>query len=357
MKLLLHALAALTLVAAPAAVAGEIVVDPGFRSAELGRRIDVGFDPSRTVTEDQVRAGQLPLEPSDDAVPSRGLRPGTIWGRVVIDDRRSPPEPLVLEQRYAQSDLVVVHEAGERAAQSGDHVALSSWPVRAREPAFVLPARAHHDIVVELRGDMTKQLPLALWSEASYRDHVSGDSLAQGLYFGSVFALVVYNVFLFVGTRQRVYGSYAATLGAYLGSQLAMHGVGTQYLWGERPGLNDRLVTGFSFLFIAFATPFFRDVLGLDVRSVRTMRIFRAFTGLAIAGACLVPFVGYRFAVTCALAVSITWCPTVFAVALREALRGDRVAIAVTLAWISLLGGVFLYALRMVGVVPTNVFI
>ena len=335
-------------------VRGPVRVENGFDELALGTKIDVAFDATSALTLDDVRAGKLAFEPSHDAVPSRGLHPGTFWAKVTIDDTRSPPQPLVLEQRYAQSDVVTVHEEGAASQQSGDHVPFADWAIRAREPAFLLAARARHELIVELRGDMTKQLPLTLRSEAAYREHVGGDALAQGLYFGSVLSLVLYNLFLFVGTREKVYGLYAATIASYVGSQLAIHGVGTQRLWGQWPGVNDGLATAFSAGFCLFGTPFFRSVLDLDERRPRVAKALGRL--MPAIGACivLVPFLPNHIMARMTAVLAIAWAPTMFALSAREAMRGDRVAVAVTLAWLSLLGGLVLYAMRLVGLMPTN---
>jgi two-component system NtrC family sensor kinase len=341
-------------VAASVETPGLVRVDERFTEQGVGPNLELAFDERDALSVDDVRAGKLTFAPSAEAVPTRGLRAGTFWARLVIEDTRVPPKALVLEQRYAQSDLVALYEDGRPAQQSGDHVPFAAWPIRAREPAFLLPAAARHELLVALRGDMTKQLPLVLRSDEAYRDHLGEDALAQGLYFGCVVALVIYNLFLFAGTRERVYGLYVLTVASYVGSQLAIHGVGTQYLWGAWPGLNERLAVGFAVAFVFFGTPFFRSVLDLDTRRPRTARALSRLMPVIAVALVIVPLVPNHIGARLGVLMAVTWCPAMFVIAAREAMGGDRVATAVVLAWVSLLGGMTLYALRVVGVLPTN---
>lgn len=336
------------------AEAGEVQVDGRFETERIGRSLEVGLDATGRLEAAEVRAGALPFKQSERLSPNFGTVDGALWARFRLVDARAEGAPLVLEQGDANADTLRVYVDDAPPIVSGDHSPFSSWPIRAREPAVEIPAGSH-EVLVELRGGMTKHFPLALYTREAYAAHRSADDLAQGLYFGAILALTLYNLLLFAATKLRVYGLYAATIGCVALVQFTVHGLGTRLVWGDLLGLNDRLSIAGPFLAFAFGTLFFVDVLRLEARRPREASVLRGRLVPAFLVAGVVATAAPFGPGSAAAAIgAIAWALVVLAVSVREVLAGDRVARIVVLAWLALLGGVALFALRTIGLLPSN---
>jgi two-component system NtrC family sensor kinase len=335
--------------------AREVVVDDVMHRSHVGALVEVGLDASGALSVDDVKRGSLVLSPSAGPSPNFGVAPGTLWARFSYDDRRARPSSLVLEQADANADFVDVYVDDAPPIHTGDHQPFSSWDVRARQPAVRLPGGGRHEVLVALRGGMTKHFPLELYTEEAYAEHASNDDVAQGLYFGAVGALAAYNLFLFAATRLRVYGLYAATIGGVAFVQAAIHGLGTRFLWGEFPGVNDALSIVTPFFTIIAATLFFVDVLRLPLRRPRVARALSPWfvLGLAIVGL-VANVVSFDRGMTLAAVAAIVWASTMLGVGVRQILDGDRIARVVVGAWLVFFAGIGLFCLRVVGLLPSN---
>jgi signal transduction histidine kinase len=347
--------AALATVRSAGAAPPPVRVDDAFEAANLGRTVEVALDRSGLLTVDDVRAGRVSFEPGTKDTPSFGPAVGTMWARFAIDDARTRGESLVLEQAYAQSDIVRVYAGDAPPMTSGDHVPIEDWPILGREPAFRLPPGTR-EVIVELRGGMTKQLPLSLFSERRFADHRTKDTFAQGLYFGAVLGLALYNLALFLSARIRAYGLYAAAMLAYAVSQAAIHGVGHRLLWGAHPGWSDTLAVTASFAFTVVATPFLSEILGFARGAPRLDRILAVCARVLFACTVVAAVLPFHIATRLTGAMSIVWSVSMFAASAWAARRGERVALIVTAAWSTLLLGLLLFASRVVGVLPANAF-
>ncbi len=77
------------------------------------------------------------------------------------------------------------------------------------------------------------QLPLELWDRNYLIVQQNVETLLWGLYFGVVFALMLYNSFLFLSMRDSTYAYYVFTLLSILFLMLSISGLGNRYVWSN----------------------------------------------------------------------------------------------------------------------------
>ena len=148
--------------------ADTVVVDEGFEELNLGKHLDLAYDPSGDATIDDVLAGKLQFAPSTKDVPNFGYRGGSEWAHLRIRDGRALADSLVLEHGYAITDTLELFEVEGgrvlRHGRTGDHVLLGEWDMLWRFPAFKLAARADHDLYLRLESEASHQLPFTLYA-------------------------------------------------------------------------------------------------------------------------------------------------------------------------------------------------
>ena len=205
------------------ASAAPVVVDDAFTSAAIGRAMALAYDPTGSLTVEDVVAGKLAFEPSTKAAPTFGYRGGVEWARVRADDRRATPSELVLEQAQGLTDVLELWRVDATGAvralrRAGDHVPREErdFP-RYRFPSVRVPTGTV-ELIIAFRSVGAHQLVYTLYDREAFHRREWVDGLAQWSYFGGILLMGVYNLLVAVATRSRTYASYVAFLFSYLGS-------------------------------------------------------------------------------------------------------------------------------------------
>lgn len=333
---------------------------PGFTEASLG--------PAMQVLHDAHAALALPDAQSAPAwrahlgpTLSAGFSPGAWWLRVrVVNDTGRPLEAVLdvgtplqdritLWQQDGQGSIVAQDEAGDRLPQD-------RWPVASRTPTFpvMLAAGEQRDLVLRLatHDGLHEAVTPALRSAAAQVRHVQDESLAFGLYFGTLLSLLLYNLFLFASTRDRSFLLYVLHLAAFGLWWITFRGYGLRYAWPADPVLNHRLLAASISASFATSGLFQMHYTQLRPGEPGLYRLMRA--GVVLNVLCmLAPFVGgYAGAFVLAslagmVLMGVAVCSTVSL--LR---RGSRPALFVAVSYAVLCAGVALYYLRVLGALP-----
>ena len=222
--------------------ADTVVIDEGFEELNLGKHLELAYDPTGEATIDDVLAGKLQFTPSTKDVPNFGYRKGAEWARVELDDRRRDADRLVLRLAYAQTDSFDVYDgAGQPIGRAGDHVPLVEWKVSFREPAvFVYPHAPR--LIVRVGGGAVHQLPLSLQTPRWLENHRVSDTGVEAAYFGALVAMAAYNFLVWFAVKDALYLQYVAFLVAYGVFQTGLAGFGFRLLWPGQIGFADRIV-------------------------------------------------------------------------------------------------------------------
>ncbi len=341
--------------------ADTVVIDEGFEELSLGKHLELAYDPTGTATLDDVLAGKLQFAPSTKDVPNFGYRGGAEWARVALDARRQLSANLVLEQAQGAADFVDAFALGETHeilshASSGDHVAPDDRSVRhTRFPSVVIPSSAKV-VFVRLAGSAAHQLNLKLYDERRFQAHVWTDGMAQYGYFGGVLLMAAYNGLVAVATGSAAYALYVAFLLSYLTFQAGFGGQLSLFADGARWALFDWIApTGMAGCLV-FAALFARSLLDLPRTFPRVAGGLRGLAAVLWTPLLVAPLLGYARVVEAIIVLGLPAVVLVLGVGIASARRGHRSAKLYLASWAALLVGTVANAVRLVGLIPTNVF-
>lgn len=138
---------------------------------------------------------------------------------------------------------------------------------------------------IRQRSNDTVLLVPEIWTEGAFWESRSGEHLLNGFCYGVILGLAVYNLFLFLATRDRSYFLYVA-FQVTNGLTLAVLDKYTfQYLWPDHPAWATRSVAVLQFLAFAAALAFARAFLDTRHRSPRLDAALRVawIAGLGLA--------------------------------------------------------------------------
>lgn len=288
-----------------------------------------------------------------------GLTTDEIWLALEFEVGGGSAGRRILEVGHASLDRIDLYLQGGEGwthRQSGDLL-----PYTARE----LPHR-HHLFELELQPGQTYQLllrvasngtltvPLTLWEPGALWEYDQRSYALFSLYYGLLAGLLVYNLFLYISLRDRLYLIYVAFVGLLAVGQAGLAGLSHQFIWPTQPFWANLSPTGGVSAAGLFGALFVQRFLAGTPGRLGLQWLMPAISvAFGLIFLCAL-FWSYHLA---ALAVNIT--SLIFAVSSLvlgavSLYRREPGARFFVLAWVFLLIGMIVIALHNLGVLPSN---
>lgn len=288
-----------------------------------------------------------------------GYSHSAYWLALTVAPDADAPAQWLLEIGYPSLDHVEVYTRDDAGGwlrqEAGDLQPFAQRPFQHRNLVFPLVLKQGQAQTVYLRiisqGNLT--IPAMLWQRDALYKHDQTTYAELSLYYGMLLALGLYNLLLFLATRDSAFLAYVGFVAAMAVGQASMNGFGNQFAWPAWPVWgNVALPAGMSMAGV-FGAQFTR--LFLNVRDT-SRRLDRLLLGImtVFAFAALSSAVSYRFS---AILTSLTGVIGSAVIAgagfycLRRKHPGARWFL---LAWAGLLAGVVVLAMRNLSWLPTN---
>ena len=149
-----------------------------------------------------------------------------------------------------------------------------------------LPGPGTYTVYVRLQGEATAILGLSVWDTAEYLQWRQHKRLFDGICYGILLALLVYNLALAGIFRDPTYGFYIGQCAFALLTLASFNGHAAHYLWGQWPWWQERGNVVLPSLWLLLGTLFTRSFL--DTRRVPSLdRLLQAIGAVAVGTALL----------------------------------------------------------------------
>lgn len=89
---------------------------------------------------------------------------------------------------------------------------------------------------VQSTGSLT--IPLKVWNKASLDRHITIDLLLQGVFFGCMILMLLYNLIIYFSSLDKTYFAYVLLIFSVTMSCLILYGYGFRFIWPENPWMN-----------------------------------------------------------------------------------------------------------------------
>jgi PAS domain S-box-containing protein len=184
-----------------------------------------GQSASRSLTYWRDAGGQAGIEEARAADRAGQFQPAN--GRISFDIDKAPhwfrldlkrpagtPDMWWIELPHPGLDHVQLYVPGAagyaKRYEVGDHQAFADRPIEHRH--FIFPVTLPADQVVTLyfrvQTDDTLEVPLRVWNPQRFEAADNVRDMTLGLYYGVIFAMLVYNLFIFIKLRDSPYLYY-----------------------------------------------------------------------------------------------------------------------------------------------------
>lgn len=219
----------------------------GEESRSLGRAIEFLEDPGGKLTIGDVSSPAFSsrFQRSNRTAPCFGLGDTVYWLRFRIADRNQAPSEWLLEQPFPlmkSFDLYTPSSIGGYNTQRYFYGPDAPWaPLPHRNPFFSLPVTSV-PTTFYLRASVGSILafPVVVKSRDTFMSQNSLSLLCYGLYFGAMLTMALYNLYLSITFRDRVYFYFTAYIILFSLLQMSLHGFLRQYLFPIRPDLDNQ---------------------------------------------------------------------------------------------------------------------
>lgn len=289
-----------------------------------------------------------------------GLTRSAIWLRVDLQAPARGDPHWLLELAYPPMDHLELYspapQGGWQRQLAGDLEPFANRPIPHRNHVLpiTLPAGQASTVYLRLASQGTIAAPLRLWRPAALwkSDQVSYALLST--YFGLLIGLFLYNLLLFFSVRDGAYLIYVLFVAGMATAQLALTGLGYQFVWPQQVWWNSVAPPAGLCLAAVFGLFFARRFLGSADGMPVTDRILLGFAllwALTFLTAIALPYVVSTWVVTVLAPFSVGVLVVSGVLALRRGHGGARHYLA---AWAVLLVGAFTLFLHNTGVLPSN---
>ncbi|RZU46906.1 signal transduction histidine kinase [Fluviicoccus keumensis] len=297
----------------------------------------------------------------DRGTPNFGFTTQAYWFRIDVHSRDATDGILAI--LYPALDHVRVYETAAdgrmlAAYRFGDmqQDVVTALPNRYFLSPVRLAAGESRIFLIRVETEGSLQLPLTYYDRQHFYDREQKNLLVEGIYFGILLIMSIYNLFIFTMLRDRSYAWYSAFVFTILVFQVSLSGFGFQFLWPGLPGINGFIIpltmSGCLFTGAMFSLRF----LDAAESHPRVMGVFRltAATGFAVMTLSIIGSyeVAVRAAViTCGmLAVYAIWA------GFYLWYRGLHHARYYAIAWFFLMPTIAILSLNKQGFLPVNFF-
>ncbi|MGK0250345.1 MAG: diguanylate cyclase (GGDEF)-like protein [Oleispira sp.] len=295
---------------------------------------------------------------------SFGYTRSTYWFRFAVQNSTNTSINHLLEIAYPVLDNISMYiydaKNGLQVVQHtlGDKMPFKSRQIQHRN--FVVPLDlepAQKQVwLLRIKTSSAMQVPMKIWPDRQFFLGDQARLMGLGVYYGIMFIMVLYNLFVFMSVREEnylYYVLYVASMAVFLAS---LQGLSFQYIWPNATSWNDSVIIVMLAGVVVFACLFTRNFLFL---SDGEEKLNLAFGIVIISSAFIalsVNFISYAILIQTLIAIAVIGISlSIYSGILRWG-QGYSSARYYTIAWSAvLLGGVIL-ALNKINFIPRNFF-
>lgn len=310
----------------------------------------------------EVMAGEdgLTFIPGDKDIANFSFTKSAYWFRFELTNQDSPVQSWLLEIMYPPLDRVNLYlvdaDGNSITYRGGDKLPFAKRAIKHRNVMFKVPVATGQTVRVYMRvmTDGSLQLPLVLRSPDSLLAKDHEEQAVLGVFYGILIAMLLYNLLIFFSIRDINYLYYVWYIIGWIFFQMSINGLAYEYLWPDNPAWANKAIP-FS---IGFANlgmlVFSRGFLQVPKNLPRMDRLFKALGLLCVVIMLLSVFGSYNLSIKVGSVATIVIALMVVSTGFWSMRLGIRQARYFMVAWIGLLVGVIVFALKTFAVLPNS---
>ncbi len=316
-----------------------------------------------TLTEAVDLRSRKRFEHLPNMAPNLGITRKTFWFHLEITNPSRSAMHKIFEIAYARLDHVEFYVLDQNFQLLRSYETGTNYPTRSKaidHVNFAFPLEFADapslNIFMRVHTQSPYRMPLRLWDDQAFYKERQIAILGQGLFYGSVAIMIIYNLFIFFWTRDLAYLYYCLFVLSSESYLAANAGLLMQYVFPETPYINSRVIVPSLLaanLFGVFFALRFLNLAANDRLFYKIASIVKYSVLLAIP---LFFFTGYKVYPKFFTFLSFASALILVTCSVRGLLRRQREAYFYFAAWAFLLSGTLSFGLLSLGLVPSVFF-
>lgn len=193
--------------------------------------------------------------------------------------------------------------------------------------------------------------PITMWDKQAYIEKTQKEFTLLGIFYGVIFVMILYNLFLYFSLRLKSYLYYVIAITCTLLGKLSINGLAFQYLWPNYPSWNLVAAPVWVALACIFIIIFSRTFLDIDHYIPSFKNLFYGLIFLNSLVIIILPFSRY-IALYMMVIASISTFTIILTIAIICLQKGARQARFYILGWLIFLTGVSITILERAVILP-----
>lgn len=299
---------------------------------------------------------------NESEVPNLGISPSTFWVRFGVKNT-NPSEELMLELAYPIIDEVELYSLDKQAQPNRISVTGDKYKFSKRDfdhQNYIFEIKIPHDSVgtylMKIKAGEQILLPISVGSYKQIFRATTNLDVVWGIYFGIIFVMLFYNLFIYFSVKDKVYLIYVVYIILVGLTQGSLSGYTFRYLWPSWPWMANQ------------SAIFFPSIVGIVLAwfltlfmntKLYTPKLNKGFyvTNLLFVIVIILGFAGqYNLGQTLVQPFAMLFSLYALFVAAVISRKGFRPARFFLLAWSIFLLGICIFVMKDFGVLPYNAF-
>jgi hypothetical protein len=339
-----------------------IILDNGLDEKNIGSMLYVLEDPDDKLTIDDVITPefQKKFHLSNKKNINFGYTDSKYWFKFDLIDKIPQKKNWLIEITYPPLDNVEIYSFNRADSiwnvyRIGDNVPYSQRLVKHRNFIYKLD---HEDndlftYYIKVGTEGSFQVPINIISIDKQISN-SNIELLVGAFFGLMFIMAIYNLFIYFSLRDKNYLYYFLTISSMLFLQLSLRGFHVTYIFESLVNYTNIIVLFSMTLTLIFSNIFFIQFLNLKVNIKYMFYFSRAFIYIGLISIPAFFFIPYSY-----LVIFLPVCAVITAIHMLASgiylwKKGNKYARYFVLAWAFYIIGVIFMYFKNAGLVPGN---
>jgi len=221
-------------------------------------------DDTGKLTLQDMQTKKMEAVPGNES-PGFGFDRAVYWFRMDVENASTETNWLV-EVNYSPLDRVDLFAQNDTSSVWTQRTAGDFYPSTPyRHPVFPvkIPVHAKRSLYLRIETTSSVQVPVVLWDREAFAEASNNLQIVNGLFYGAMLIMTLYQLFLFFSIRDRITFYYVLTLLAMINVVAFFQGYNFLYLHPNQPILNDYFAILTGPVFILFSTLLTRAFLRL----------------------------------------------------------------------------------------------
>ncbi len=332
----------------------------------LGNRCETLEDKSGSYNVYSIISGDYDnnFKQVKSAIPNYGFTKSVYWVRFNLVNSSLEEFSKNLEIGFPLLDKVQIYIFSNKNGQldliqheiSGRDFSFRNRTVEHRN--FVFPFEMHPEekltFLLRIETDDGMIFPLSIWNPDHFARNVQTEQFLFGIYYGIIMVMILYNLFIFIFTRDKNYLIYILYITSFGLFQLAMNGLAVQYLWPDYPWWGIHANPFFIGLSCLFGSYFSIKFLNMPVNIPRIHKVMQFLMLMSVILIVSSLFADYSITILAGQLIPLVMILVAIPTAVLCLRKGIRSARFYLIAWTAFFIGVIFSTLRVMGILPHN---